>query len=70
MIGFFAGVSEPRSIDCKGGELPSPRKVSNIIHRAGAQMLFHKSISSMVPTFGQFLAHDLALSGMFGGKYV
>ena len=33
-------------------------------------MLFHKRISSMVPTFGQFLAHDLALSGMFGGEYI
>ncbi|XP_060576752.1 myeloperoxidase-like, partial [Ruditapes philippinarum] len=51
----------PRTIGCSG-KLPSPRHISNIIHRADDNMVFDERLSYMMMQFGQFLAHDVVLT--------
>ena len=65
----YLGHSESRTKGTGGSPLPSPRAISNCIHKAGSRMKFHDRYSSMIIAFGQFFAHDVALTGMASSKY-
>ncbi|KAK3095477.1 hypothetical protein FSP39_015149 [Pinctada imbricata] len=53
------GISEPRILGNDGNPLPSPRMVSNIVHREGKKRQMSKTSSVMVMQWGQFLDHDI-----------
>jgi hypothetical protein len=67
MLIFDLANGSPRTIGCSG-KLPSPRHISNIIHRADDTMVFDERLSYMMMQFGQFLAHDVVLTELIKSK--
>ncbi|XGW08547.1 hypothetical protein V3C99_011124 [Haemonchus contortus] len=52
-----SGIDAPRSRTSRGTPLPSPREVSNAVHRDVP--ITHPKYSHMIMQFGQFISHDI-----------
>ena len=62
---FADGISAPRAA-ASGAELPSPRFISAYNHR---DLGFHDhAVTVFLPTWGQFIDHDMTLGGESKGK--
>ena len=64
---FTTDFSSPRSLGVDGFPLPSPRLISNHLHRPGAQNRTDTQATVMVMAFGQFFDHDLMFTPMTKG---
>ena len=53
-----------------GSMLPSPRTISNLVHRASAQTKFERGLTTMVMQWGQFTDHDIVITPTVKGKFM
>lgn len=51
-----------------GGYLPSPRIVSNVMHKSDCCPQFSDRLAVAVMQFGQFIEHDVISTPMITGK--
>jgi peroxidase len=58
-IFFYLGISEPRRKSVRGGLLPACRKLSLAF---GSKPIFNRNFNNLFVGFGQYIAHDIALS--------
>lgn len=52
-------MNQPRQIGRAGYPLPSPRMISNIIHKSGHCSLPSRRFTVLAMQFGQFIEHDV-----------
>ena len=55
----FADISKPRQYSVTGKLLPSPRLISNKLHRTGVSGMLEPIHSAMLMQWGQLLDHDI-----------
>lgn len=60
------GISSPRGGD--PSSLPSPRAISNSVAAQGGSVTYSGGISNWVWQWGQFLSHDISLTGAMSGE--
>lgn len=51
-----------------GDPLPSPRMISNVIHRAGDCSIANAKLTVLVMQFAQFMEHDVISTPMITGE--
>lgn len=61
------GISSPRSRSVTGNPLPNPRVISRALFNDNSAL--DNSITHIVATFGQFLAHDFTSASLASGKF-
>ena len=59
---YYTGEGSPRVLASDGSMLPSPRTISNIVHRAAPQTKFESGLTIMVMQWGQFTDHDIVIT--------
>ena len=67
---FVLGEDTPRMLAADGSMLPSPRTISNLVHRASAQTKFERGLTTMVMQWGQFTDHDIVITPTVKGKFM
>lgn len=66
---FSSGINQPRQLSCKGGPLPSPRTISNVIHKSGHCSLPSRRLTVLAMQFGQFIEHDVISTPLQRGMF-
>ncbi|XP_076104054.1 peroxidase-like protein isoform X1 [Mytilus galloprovincialis] len=61
------GIDAPRMHSVLGGYLPSPRIVSNVMHKSDCCPQFSDRLAVAVMQFGQFIEHDVISTPMITG---
>ncbi|KAJ8313492.1 hypothetical protein KUTeg_008053 [Tegillarca granosa] len=64
---YSQSIDQPRINSVRGGELPSARKVSNLLMKCDKERKSDKN-SVMVMAWGQFLDHDIVATPVSKGK--
>ena len=65
---LFVGEDSPRILASDGTMLPSPRRISNLVHRASTQAKFDYRLTLMVMQYGQFTDHDIVITPTVAGN--
>ena len=56
---YLPGINQPRQRSCTGGPLPSPRTISNVLHKSGHCSVPSRRFTVLAMQFGQFIEHDV-----------
>ena len=65
---FFTVFDVPRLHGVSGGLLPSPRLVSNVVHRGIGPEVLQLDVTLFLMQWGQFTDHDIVLTPIIVGK--